>query len=76
MHVMSYGPVSCMNGGKKEAPEVSVGSKMMQHILDFNGGATLWPGWSQDHLDLEKKIIYNNLKFYIYLPLKKNLGPP
>ena len=25
----------------------------------------------------EKKIIYNNLKFYIYLPLKKkNLGPP
>ena len=39
----------------------------------FSGGATLWPGWSQDHLDLEQKFIYNNLKFYIYLSLKKFL---
>ena len=30
----------------------------------------------QDHFDLEKKIIHNNLKFYIYLPLKKKLGTP
>ena len=37
-----------------------------------NGGTTFRPGWSEDHLDLEKKIIYNNLKFFIYLPLKRN----
>ena len=30
----------------------------------------------QDHFDLEKKIIHNNLKFYIYLPLKKILEHP
>ena len=41
------------------------------NTLALSGGPTLWPGWSQDHPDLEKKIIYNNLKFYIYLPLKK-----
>ena len=41
------------------------------------GGATLWPGWSQDHPNLKKEnLIHNSLKFYIYLPLKKNLGTP
>ena len=31
----------------------------------------------QDHPNLKKIIIiHNNLKFYIYLPLKKNLGTP
>ena len=45
------------------------------HQLISRGGTTLWPRWSQDHLDLEKKkFIHNNLKFYIYLPLKKKIG--
>ena len=36
---------------------------------ESKGGATLWPRWSQDHPDLEKKkFMHNNLKFiFIYL---------
>ena len=35
------------------------------------------PPYGQGGLEKKKKIIHNNLKFYIYLPLKKkNMGTP
>ena len=39
------------------------------------GRCHLRPGWSQDHPDLKftSLFIYNNLKFFICLPFKKNL---
>ena len=40
-----------------------------------SGDATQSPGCSQEHPDLKKKIIYNNLNFFICLPLKK-IGTP
>ena len=40
-----------------------------------SGDATQSSGCSQEHPDLKKKIIYNNLNFFICLPLKK-IGTP
>ena len=41
-----------------------------------SGDATQSPGCSQEHLDLKKKIIYNNLKFFYLFTLKKKKGTP
>ena len=43
-------------------------------VYIVRGSATLRPGWSQDHPDLKKKIIYNNLKKFSCLPFKKKFG--
>ena len=58
---------------KSEAPgKIKVNSKQLKVILEaHSGGATFSPGCSQEHPDLKKKIIYNNFKKFICLPLKK-----
>ena len=59
-------------------PEQTKQIKMQSIRFDVSGDATLWPSGPKTTLTRKKKYIYiyNNLKFYIYLPFKKFLGPP